>query len=458
MRRDAAASIISPETCYATVDGDRVAYQILGEGPYDLLYTTGFWSHLDIQWEDPELARFMRRLGSFARLIRFDRRGTGLSDRPRDSRASPIEDWLQDCAAVLDAADASAPIIVSTMDSGPVVLQFVDRHPQRCAGLIFVNTMACWAARSDYSEGHPPEAIQRFKDFIAQAWGRAEFGAFFTPSQAGNDAYLNWFAKLQRSVASPRTVVENLDVLATADSRATLPRVKVPTLVMTRREHRLFPMEQARYLAGHIAGAGFVELPGADGSLQSEAPDLILDRIEEFVTGMRRSGEADRSVVTVMFTDIAGSTPLAARLGNAAWRQLLDRHDQIVREHIARFRGRFVESAGDGTLSTFDSPGRAIDCALVLHEALRPLGIDIRVGLHTGEVELRAEGRVGGMAVHIGARITALAKPGEVLASHIVQGILIGSRYAFEERGAHELKGIPAQWPLFAVAAAGAAG
>jgi class 3 adenylate cyclase len=446
--------MIQPETRFATVGNDRVAYQVVGQGARDILYTSGFWNHLDIEWEDPELARFYRRLASFARLIRFDRRGTGVSDQPADDGLSAVEHWLQDCAAVLDTVQARAPVIFGegTPDVGPLVLHYVDRHPERCSGLIFGNTGACPLAMADYPEGFTADAIRQLKDDIRRTYGSVELASAFATSRAGDESFQRWWAKLCRAMASPRAVADNLDCWDELDCRLVLPRVRVPTLVIAASHSQMVPIEQSRYLARNISGARFVELPGADVLLCWLAPDRV-DLVEEFVTGRRHGGEAERTVVTVLFTDIVDSTGHAAQKGNAAWRQLLDRHDQAAREQVALYGGRFMDSSGDGTLTTFDSPGRAIDCAHALSAALKPLGIRIRAGLHTGEVELRDDGRVGGMAVHIGARIMAMASAGEVLVSYTVHGVLMGSRYEFEERGVHELKGVPGRWPLFATTA-----
>jgi class 3 adenylate cyclase len=445
--------MIQPETQFATVGNDRVAYQLVGEGPRDLVYTTGFWSHLDIEWEDPGMARFFRRLASFSRLIRFDRRGTGLSDRPSDAGSSEVEHWLQDCAAVLDAVGSTAATIVGlgSTEIGGLALQFLDRHPHRCSGLVLVNGTACWAAKPGYPEGLTPEAIQELKDFTLRNFGTVEYATRFSPRQANSESFARWLAKLHRSIASPRTLVENMDTWLRLDCRALLPRIRVPTLVIARGRFLYVPIAQTRYLAEHIPGARYVELPDPDARAAGKPRDALHELIEEFVTGRRHGGETERTVATVLFTDIVDSTQRAAQLGDAAWRHILDRHDQLVRQQVSLHRGRFIESSGDGTLATFESPSRAIDCALALHEATRPLGLSLRAGLHTGEVELRDNGRVGGLAVHFGARVMATAQPGEVLVSHTVHGILMGSRHSFAERGIYELKGVPGTWPLYAV-------
>jgi class 3 adenylate cyclase len=383
----------------------------------------------------------------------MDRRGTGLSDKASVDGESATEHWLQDCKAVLDAVGSKAPLIVSTNDSGPVVLQFAGRHPERCSGLIFIATTACWATRSDYPEGTLPEVAARFKQLIGHAWGRAEFGAAYTPSQATNPSFLQWFAKYQRAMASPRAVVDNMGELERIDSRPILSRLHVPTLVIARKGQSsgIIPYAQTRYIADQITGAKFVEAPGSDASPFWETPELFLNHIEEFVSGSRHGKEPDRKLATILFTDLVRSTERAARLGDLAWRQLLDRHDRVVQSEIPIHGGRFVESAGDSVLAIFESPGGAIDCAHALKRALGEMGLEVRAGIHTGEVELRDESRVGGMAVHFAARIMALANAGEVLTSHTVHGILLGSCYQFHSRGTNELKGVAGSWPVYAV-------
>lgn len=443
----------APKTRYVSTRQGDIAYQVLGTGPRDLLFTWGFWSHLDIEWENPVMTRYLQRLASFSRLIRFDRRGTGLSDRPSADDLSDVERWLIDCRAVLDAADSQAPIIMSaaTLNAGPVILQFVDRYPDRCSGLILSNTTACWAARPDYSQGNSPDALQGLKDLWLRTWGRVEFAAIYLPSQAKNEDALQWFAKLMRSMASPRAMAEMMDVVTQIDCRSVLPRIRMPTLVMARKGYQFVPNAQSRYLAEHIPGARFVELPGSDGFLAWETPDLSLGPIEEFVTGHRHGGEVERVLAAVLFTDIVGSTERAAKLGDTEWRRLLDRHDQAVREQVSLFNGRWVESTGDGTLATFSSPDQAIECALVLHEQMARMGLSLRAAVHFGQVERREDGRVGGIAVHLGARVLALAGAGEVLVSRTVRDVLLGSRHEFRDRGTHELKGVPDRWPLYAV-------
>ena len=445
------SDVILPETRYASVGNDRVAYQVLGKGKRDLVHVTGLWSHVDVAWEEPSVARFLRRLGSFSRLIRFDRRGSGLSDpRPKDGRAG-VEHWHEDLLAVLDTVKAKAPYLLCHLDGGPLALLFVHSHPERCSGLILVNTTARYLEAPDYPQGHPRKQAEKFVEFVRENWGNRRFCEILVPSQAKNEPIRRWISKWCRSAASPRTVAANLEAIAELDARHVLPDVTIPAIVMTGVNHSVFPVSHGRYLADNIPGACFVELPGADSFVMWEAPDETLDRIKEFVTGERGATQPERTVATVMFTDIVKSTKRAAELGDAAWRELLDRHDRIVREQLSAFRGRLVDSAGDGTLAVFDIPRSAIDCAHALIAALKTLKIRIRVGLHIGELELREDGRVGGIAVHIGARVLGQAKADELLVSRTVRDVLIGSRYQFRERGMHELRGVPSKWPLYAV-------
>lgn len=439
-----------PQTQYAEVGNDRVAWQTLGEGPQDLVIASGIWSHLDLLWEEPATAAAYRRLASYCRLIRYDRRGNGLSD-PRPAGGSMIEHWIDDLLAVLDAAGARAPIILAIGDTGPLLLKFYARHPQRCSGLIFLNTSAGLAAAEGYPEGHPADVMATVAERIRKRWGREEVDPDVTAG-AQTAASLRLLARLQRAMASPKAVQDNLETIGSIDSREVLPQVTVPTLVVTRSELTIFTAAQARYLARQIPGARYEELPG-NPRMAWDDSERLQQLIEEFVTGERPPQAAQRMLATVLMTDIVDSTRQLAKLGDAAWRALLDQHDALVRGGIERRGGRLVDQAGDGTLAVFPSPSAAIDCAQALIETLDALNIRIRAGLHIGEIELRDEGRVGGMAVHIGARVLGRAEDGEVLVSRTVRDVLIGSHHVFAERGIHTLKGVPSKWPLYAVRA-----
>lgn len=444
--------MIQPETRYAILGNDRVAYQILGDGPRDLVATPGQWGHVDLDWEDPATARFYRRLASFSRLIRFDRRGSGLSDpRPDDGR-EVWQHWSEDLLAVMDAAGSRSAAILAWIDGGQLALQFAASFPERVTGLVLLNAAARYAAAPDYPEGAAPEAIDQFLEFTRKHYGTERWARASNPSLADDERTRRWYARYLRATASPKASAESFVNQQKMDARPFLPSIRAPTLVMARRSYRWVPVQQARYLAEHIPGAQLVELPGSDSHPFWETPDLILDHIEEFLTGVRQSGAPERMLVAVLFTDIVGSTERAAAVGDAAWRALLDRHDAVLREQVGLFGGKVADHAGDGSLSTFENPRRAIDCALALHGALRSIGIAIRVGIHFGEVERRESGGVGGVTVHVGARVMACAGAGEVLASRTLRDILIGSAYEFEDHGVHEFKGVPDRWQLYAVA------
>ena len=437
-----------PETQYAEVGNDRIAWQTLGSGTRDLVIASGIWSHLDLLWEEPATAAAYRRLASYCRLIRYDRRGNGLSD-PRPAEGSMVEHWIADLLAVLDAAKATAPILLAIGDTGPLLLKFYERHPERCGGLIFINTSARLAVAEDYPEGHEPAVMAEVATRIRRRWGREEIDADVT-SGAQSPGALRLLARLQRAMASPKAVQDNVETIGSLDGRAVLPTIRVPTLVLTRSGTTMFTAAQGRYLARHIPGAQFEELPG-NPRMAWDDSERLQQRIEEFMTGTRPPQAAQRMLATVLMTDIVDSTRQLAKLGDGAWRALLDQHDALVRSGIERRGGRLVDQAGDGTLAVFPSPSAAIDCAQALIDTLDGLGIRIRAGLHIGEIELRDEGRVGGMAVHIGARVLGRAEDGEVLVSRTVRDVLIGSHHVFAERGIHTLKGVPSKWPLYAV-------
>jgi class 3 adenylate cyclase/pimeloyl-ACP methyl ester carboxylesterase len=443
--------VSQPETRYTAVGGDRVAFQVLGEGPRDLVFNLGQWGHVDLIWEEPAFVRFLRRLASFSRVIVFDTRGTGLSDpRPQDGR----EVWKQaaeDLLAVMDAVSSKSVAILGPADVAHTALRFAATYPQRCSGLILVNATARLYEAPGYPEGLPIEEMSKYLEFVRKYSFTEKFSVKFNPSLAHDEHGRRWFAKLFRSSSSPRELMETRTITVSLDAREVLADVRVPTLIMHRPNCRSVPIAQGRYLADHIAGARFVELPGTDYFFIWETPDLVLDQVEEFMTGQRHGGEPDRMLTTVLFTDIVGSTGQAAKLGDAAWRALLDRHDNLLREQVGLFGGKVADHSGDGSLSTFENPRRAIDCALALQTALAAIGLEIRAGVHFGEVEKRADGGVGGVNVHIGARVMAIAKTGEVLVSRTVRDILGGSRYGFQDRGTHELKGVPDGWQVYAV-------
>jgi class 3 adenylate cyclase len=450
-RRFRAEGAVQPETKYAWLGDDRIAYQVLGHGPPDLVMTRGGYGHLDIAWEDPGFALFFRSLASFSRLILFDRRGVGASDPPPQAPLPPWESYAEELTAVLDAVGCERAAILAEMDAGPLALFFAGARPERTSALILANTAAKYVADDGYPIGFSAEVGEAILAQFDQGWGTDALLAVLLPSRAGDERFRQWYMKMQRAMASPKAAQSFLRTMLEADVRTVLPLVHAPTLILHRRDVQLLPIGHARYLAEHIPEARLVELPGADAPLIWEQPQLALDLIEEFLTGVRRPPEPTRVLATVLFTDVVDSTKLATRLGDRRWRELLDVHDELARQAVEETGGQLVKTTGDGILATFDGPGRAIRCAAALRDELRGLGVQIRAGLHTGEVELR-EDDVGGIAVHIAARVMAAAGAGEILASRTVRDLVVGSDIALDDRGSRPLKGVQGTWQLFAVA------
>jgi class 3 adenylate cyclase len=427
------------------VGGAEVAYQVVGQGPPDVILVPG-WGHVDLAWEDPLWAAFVERLASFSRLILMDRRGTGASDAIPDTAMPTWEEWADDMRAVLDAAGSERAVVLAGDESGPIGLLFTAMRPKRVAALILANTTARYLRADDYPMGIPPEAVDKVVDWYRAVWGTPEGAKFAYPSRANDPEFGQRLAKGMRAIATPRSgAAQFRHMIESLDAREALPLIRVPTLVLHSKDN-WFYSKPVRYLADHIAGAKLVELPGADTSVAASAP--ALEEIIEFLTGERPELEVDRILTTLLFTDIVGSTERAASMGDQAWRSLLDAHDRTVRDHLRRFRGKEINTTGDGFLASFDGPARAIRCALAISESTRPLGIDLHLGLHTGECEARGDD-LGGLAVHIAARIGSLAGPGEVLVSGTVKDLVVGSGIDFVDRGEHHLKGVPASWKLY---------
>jgi class 3 adenylate cyclase len=438
-----------PETRYARLAGDRIAYQVLGEGPPDLVLARRSFGHLDVAWEDPGITLFLRTLASFCRLILFDRRGTGPSDPLPLDPLPPWESYAEELAAVLDEVGCERAAIMAEVDAGPTALLFAGTKPERTSALVLVNTSAKFAAGSDYPIGAATEVVEAVVAQFDQLWGSDAMAAMLVPSRAGDARFRRWFAKWQRASASPRVAQMLLRAMSEVDVRPVLPLVQAPTLILHRRGFGLVPIAHGRYLAEHIAGAKLVELPGSDVDLSWETPELALDGIQEFLTGVRRTVEPGRVLATVLFTDIVGSTERAARVGDRRWRELLGVHDELASRLVEQFHGRLVKTTGDGILATFDGPGRAIRCVAALSDELAGIDLQIRAGLHTGEIELR-DGDVGGIAVHIAARVMAAAGPGQILTSRTVRDLVVGSDIAMDDLGTRPLKGVEGAWQLFA--------
>lgn len=435
---------------FARLGSQRIAFEVFGSGPLDLVMTSGSFGTLDADWEDPMAELFFRRLGSFARVIRFDRRGTGGSDPlPLDS-LPPWESFVEELECVMDHVGSERAAVMTSYDAGPMGLLFAATKPKRTAALILVNTSARYVAAEDYPIGVPSQTADQLNETMAERWGSEQHVILQVPSRAEDAAFRRWYAKKTRSIAGPAAAAAYFRSMFKADARAMLPAIHVPTLVLHRSAYQFMPVEHGRYLANNIPGATLVELPGSDGPLYWEHPDQALDALERFLTGVGPPQRPARLLLTVLFTDIVESTRLLESMGDDRWRGLLDLHDSMAAKLVEMHGGTLVETTGDGVLATFDGPGRAIRFAIDFGERIRPLGLAIRTGIHTGEVEIRGE-HVGGMAVHLTARIMALAQKGEVLVSRTVRDLVVGSDLRFDDRGTHRLKGIESEWQLLAV-------
>jgi len=440
---------VQPDTNYASLDGDRIGYQVFGHGPPDVVTTIGSYSHMDLVWEDPAIALYFRSLGSFSRVIRFDRRGTGVSDRLHLELLPPWESWAEELAVVLDAVGSQQAAIIAQVDAGPMALMFASTRPERTSALVLVNTTARWAVADDYPIGLPREVLDARLRRFDQLWG-TEAMASLVPSRAGDEQFRRWWARFQRAVGPPGAMAAIQRALAEIDARPLLPLIQAPTLILQRRNSAFVPYSHAQYLADHIAGAKLVELPGTEDTIVWETPQLALGHIEEFLTGARHRQDPARVLATVLLTDIVGSTQQARRLGDRRWRELLDVHDELAGRLVSQAGGRLVKTTGDGILATFDGPGRGIYCAIALRDQLRGIEVQIRAGLHIGEVELR-DCDVGGIAVHLAARVMAVAQPDEVLVSRTVRDLVVGSDIVLDDRGTRPLRGVEGDWHLFAV-------
>ena len=441
---------MDPETRYASFRGDKIAYQVLGDGP-DLVLMTGTLTHVDLRWQEPLHAHFLRRLASFSRLILLDPRGSGASDPIPLDPMPTWEDEVDDLATVLDEVASERATLFACGDSGPMAMIFAATHPERVHALALANTTARYLVADDYPFGAEPDDIERTMSRIPASWGTEEAVSWLAPSRAHDPEFRRWVARYQRAAARPREIVSYMPMVHTLDVRNVLPSIRCPTLVLHRRERGMIGPEHGRFIAEQIQGARFVDLPGADAMFATEYPEITLALVEELVTGSTSAPEADRVLATVLFTDIVGSTERAAAIGDRAWRDLLDRYYAAVRREIARFRGREIDTAGDGFFASFDGPARAIRCAGEMSRAVRALGLEIRSGVHTGECQIAGD-KLAGIAVHVGARVMSQAGAGETIVSSTVKDLVAGSGIEFVDRGTHALKGVPGDWRLFLVA------
>jgi class 3 adenylate cyclase len=445
-----AGQAVPPQTQYARLGSDRLAYQVIGQGPPDLVLTMGAFSDVDIVWDDPQMALFLRRLAGFSRLIRFDRRGTGASDPLPASPLPPWEAYTQELTAVMDATDSQqAALLAAGPQAGPMALFFAGTKPERTTALILADATARYLVDDDYPIGVAPEAVEAMIARAQELWGTEAFAETYTPDRANDQRFVRWSARMQRAIASPQVVRASLRALLEVDVRPLLPLIHAPTLVLHHRDFRFLSVEHGRYLVEHLPDARLVELAG-ELPLWWDEPDPVMNAIEEFLLGAERGAEPTRVLATVLFTDIVGSTERAAELGDRRWRALLDTHDELAGRLVERWGGRLVKSTGDGVLATFDGPGRAIGCAVALRDELADIGLQIRVGLHIGEVELRGDD-VGGIAVHLAARILDTAGPGEIVVSRTVRDLVAGSEVVLQDRGSRRLKGVEGDWQLYGV-------
>jgi pimeloyl-ACP methyl ester carboxylesterase/class 3 adenylate cyclase len=436
-----------PSTRYAKSGDLAIAYQVIGDGPRDLVFVPGFASSIDLIWDFPAAARFFQRLASFSRLIIYDKRSQGLSDGDPD--VPSLEEDIEDLNAVLEAVGASPVDLCGCSEGGPMAALFAATYPDWVDSLILVDAFASGPAWAELFAERGTDIGELIAGLV-EHWGEGRLREIDAPSIEG-EQQVQQFGVFERAAGSPGAVRARLNTSLQLNVAPVLGALQISTLVLHRTEDRAVPVELGREMAAAIPGARFVELPGIDHIPWVGDGEAILDEIEEFLTGARQAHEVDRAVATVMFTDIVDSTRQAAELGDRRWRELLDSHDRLTREQLERYRGREVQTTGDGFLATFDGPARAINCAESIIRRVDSLGVGIRAGLHTGELELRGED-VGGMAVHIGARIGALASGGEVLVSRTVKDLVVGSGIEFGERGTRELKGVPGEWQLFATA------
>jgi len=438
-----------PETRYVKSGDVHIAYQVVGNGPIDVVFVPGFVSNVEANWTSPVRSKFFQRLASFCRLILFDKRGTGMSDR--SSQIFSLEQRMTDVLTVMDAAASGRAALFGVSEGGPMSILFAASYPQRVSALILYGSYAKRAWAQDYPFGWKAERWDAVLSNIERNWGTPT-GIdlnMWAPSIANDEQLANAAAAYFRAAASPGAALAVMKMNREIDVRDILPSVRVPTLILHRKDERVIDVENARYMAQRIPGAKLVELPGIDHSPWIGDIEPLVQDVEEFLTGERHTPDSERVLATVLFTDIVESTERAAQLGDRGWRNLLQSYQAAVRKELASFRGREIDTAGDGFLAAFDGPARAIRCAAAVRDRARALGVEIRAGLHTGECEVMGE-KLGGIAVHTGSRVAAKAAPGEIIVSQTVRDLVAGSGLSFAERGAHELKGVPGEWRLYA--------
>ncbi len=440
----------TPETRFAKLADQRIAYQVFGEGPIDLLVVSGWFSNVDGIWEEPSSARFLRRLAAFSRVILFDRRGTGASDPLQVSTTTTLEAWADDVRIVLDAVESDRAALLALVDGGRMAMLFAASHPDRTTALILANSAARFLKSDDYPCGVPEPGAAKLLETIGESWGSGAIIDFWAPTHMEDPDFRRWWARYQRMSASPQMGQSALRMAMGIDVRHVLPSIQAPTLILQRRDNPLVAVDHGKYLAEHIPEAKYVELPGVDFFLWTADAEIALGEIEELLTGVRTDLAFDRMLATIMFTDIVASTERLVEVGDAAWTDLLNAHHRIVRDQLRVFRGNEIDTAGDGFLATFDGPVRAIECACAIRDGVQSLGIEIRAGLHTGEVQWRG-GDLAGIAVHVASRVAGKAERNQVLISRSVADLIAGAGLEVRDAGTHDLKGVPGEWELYEV-------
>jgi len=441
---------LQPETRYARAGEDvHIAFQTVGAGPMDITLVDQWFSNVVAQWRLPPLARFIDHLASFSRVILLDKRGTGVSDPVPLGGLPTLDEWMDDIRTVLDAAGSERTALLSGAGASFLTILFAATYPDRTSALILVDGYARTSAAPGYVPGLPPRLPEEDAERIRAGWGHGALLDILAPGEAGDVLLRKSYSEYESLSASPGMAVAMIRMLYESDVRHVLSAVRVPTLIIHHADSARIPPALSRYLVEHITDARSVELPGSTNLIWAGDQEAVLGEVQEFLTGVRPHAESDRVLATVLFTDIVGSTARAAELGDARWRHVLESHHQLVRAELERHRGREIDTIGDGFLATFDGPARAIRCASAIRDSVRSIGLEVRAGLHTGEVELM-DGDVGGIAVHIGARVAALAGPGEVLVSSTVKDLVVGSGIEFDDRETYQLKGVPDAWHLFA--------
>lgn len=442
-----------PDTRYAQLGSSQIAFQVLGDGPIDVIATSSSFGSMDAEWEQPEIAAFLRQVSEFCRMIRYDGLGSGASDPVPLDALPPIESAAEELIAVMDAASSERAVLVANSGSVPVALVAAATWPDRFSGLVLIHAVARMIADEDYPEGISPDEAQMLESMF-ENWDVDQLVDATFPGRANDERFLKWGRRYLRSIASPGAFRAFVERLINTDVRAVLPLIQTPTLVLHRAGYKEIPMSAGRYVADGIVGAEFVELPGNEGTPWFDHPDALISAIREFMETLSptalRKARAQRVMATVLFTDIVQSTERAHAMGDAKWHRMLDLHSDISQRCVEEQFGRLIKTTGDGILATFDGPGRALLCASTLVGDLDRVGLPIRTGLHSGEVEVLGED-IGGMAVHIAARIMAAAGTGEVWVSRTVRDLVVGSAFDFEDRGVHDLKGVEGQWQIYSL-------